>query len=535
MIKNGLALLWKNEDEINRLNVFPVADGDTGTNMALTLENGVRFAKSSDVAGTYLSTLSEGMLLGARGNSGVILSQFFKGFYVELMKCSFIGPGELRNALIRGYKFAYDAVIHPVEGTILSVAREGIEHIRSQITRSSSIEAILSMYIAEMKKTLSFTPEMLSVLKDAGVVDSGAQGFIIIFEGMLKYLYGEVFESGEKIHKDPAVSPLSDLSLFNENSSFEDGYCTEFILQRLKNPKYRQDFSKSDYVSSLKFFGNSLVVVEDAMRVKVHIHTLYPAKVIAFSQQYGEFLSFKIENMQVQHNEHDRLTEKKPEHKPLSVVAVTSGEGMKALFESLGCDAVIDGGATMNTSSAEFLDAFQKLDADEIAVLPNNPNIILAASQAVALSKKKNITVLKSESVMQGYFALAMDIPDSLDVGFRLSQMKSGIENITTICETAASRDYTFHEISCKKGDALALLDGEIVCVTDDWKKSIIDALSAVPDIDEKETCVIFRGKGIPPEDEEILRAGISALYPMLECDFLDAGQEVYRWILGIL
>ena len=316
MIKNGLAFLQQHEEEVNRLNVFPVPDGDTGTNMALTLGNGIRYAKSDENAGAYLRSLSDGMLLGARGNSGVILSQFYRGFADELVRSPLIGPGELRNGLIRGYRTAYEAVVHPVEGTILSVTREGIEHIRTQITRNSSIETILSMYIAEMRKTLSFTPEMLSVLKEAGVVDSGAYGFILITEGMLKCLYGEVIELVD-VPVQKAEQPLVDLSLFNETSEFSDGYCTEFILQRLTNTRYQQNFNKQKFISELRFFGNSIAVVVNGMRVKVHIHTLYPAKVIALAQQYGEFLTFKMDNMQVQHNEHDLEIAKKRSTSPL--------------------------------------------------------------------------------------------------------------------------------------------------------------------------------------------------------------------------
>lgn len=533
MLNNGLAYLQQHEDEVNRLNVFPVPDGDTGTNMALTLGNGVNYAKSNEDAGAYLKSLSDGMLLGARGNSGVILSQFFKGLATTLTRSPMIGPGELRAGLIGGYRAAYDAVVHPVEGTILSVTREGIEHIRSQIGRNSSIESILSMYIAEMRKTLSYTPEMLSVLKEAGVVDSGAYGFILIVEGMLKCLYGELFKPNEAPR--PAVqNPLADLSLFNENSEFSDGYCTEFILQRLNHSRYLQDFSKDDFISELRFFGNSLAVVVDGMRIKVHIHTLYPSKVIAFAQQYGEFLTFKMENMQVQHNERDRIVGAEKVHKALAVVAVVNGEGLKDLFESFGCAIVIDGGTTMNTSSAEFLEAFKQLDADEIVVLPNNPNIILAANQAVELSKRRNITVIPSRSVAQGYFAMAMDIPDSDDAKFRVSQMQSGIDNITTISQTVASRSYSYHEIICKKGDEIALLDGEIVSVGSDFAKAIGDTLAAVEDIDDKETCVVFRGKGVPEEEEGTLAEMIASRYPLLECEFIDGGQEIYHWILGL-
>lgn len=532
MIENGLAFLQQHEGEVNRLNVFPVPDGDTGTNMALTLGNGTRYAKSSEDCGAYLRSLSDGMLLGARGNSGVILSQFFKGFAVEMTRSPLIGPGELRNGLIRGYRTAYEAVVHPVEGTILSVTREGIEHIRTQITRNSSIESILSMYIAEMRKTLSYTPEMLSVLKEAGVVDSGAYGFILIVEGMLKCLYGEVI-----IPKEQNAHPQSglvDLSLFNENSEFTDGYCTEFILQRLNHSRYQQEFSKNDFISELRFFGNSIAVVVDGMRVKVHIHTLYPSKVIAFAQQYGEFLTFKMENMQVQHNEHDRDLNQKKEHKPLSIISVVNGEGMKELFQSFGCDIVIDGGTTMNTSSAEFVEAIEQLDAEEIVILPNNPNIILAANQAVELSKRKNITVIESKSVAQGYFAMAMDIPDSDDAKFRVSQMQSGIDNIATVSQTVASRNYSFHEISCRKGDEIALLDGEIVSVGSDYAKTIADTLSVVPDIEDKETCVIFRGKDVPADREEALYELLSARYPLMDFEFIDGGQEIYHWIVGL-
>ncbi|MBQ3266094.1 MAG: DAK2 domain-containing protein [Ruminococcus sp.] len=533
MIKNGLAFLQQHEEEVNRLNVFPVPDGDTGTNMVLTLGNGVRFAKSGEDAGAYLRSLSDGMLLGARGNSGVILSQFFRGFAVEMARCPVIGPGELRNGLIRGYRTAYEAVVHPVEGTILSVTREGIEHIRSQITRNSSIESILSMYIAEMRKTLSFTPEMLSVLKEAGVVDSGAYGIILIFEGMLKCLYGEVIDPVER-PQAPSETPLIDLSLFNENSEFSDGYCTEFILQRLVNSRYQQEFNRDNFISELRFFGNSIAVVVDGMRVKVHIHTLYPSKVIAFAQQYGEFLTFKMENMQVQHNEHDRIIGTKKAHKPLAVIAVVNGEGMRSLFESFGCDIVIDGGTTMNTSSAEFLEAFDHVDADAVVILPNNPNIILAANQAVQLSKRRDITVIESRSVAQGYFAMAMDIPDSGDVKYRISQMQSGIENIATVSQTVASRGYSYHEISCRKGDEIALLDGEIVSVGSDYAKTIADTLSAIPDIDDKETCVVFRGANVPAEREEELYELLSARYPLMDFEFINGGQEIYHWIIGI-
>ena len=531
MIKNGLANLQTQEDEINRLNVFPVSDGDTGTNMRLTTENGVSYAKTATNAGEYLKRLSEGMLLGARGNSGVILSQFFKGFSTELSRCAAVGVGELRNALIRGYRTAYRAVVNPVEGTILSVAREGIEHIRGQIVRTTTIDQLLAMYVAEMKKTLALTPEMLPVLKEAGVVDSGAMGFIAIVEGMLRYLYGDVMLPQETAA--PAPKQIN-LDLFNENSAFVDGYCMEFILQLMKDAKYNPHFRISAFIEDLKLYGNSIVAVQDGTRVKVHIHTHIPAKIITLAQEFGEFLTFKLENMQVQHNEHDRELTVTKKHKPLAVVAVVNGEGTKKLFSEFGCDVVIDGGATMNTSSQEFIDAFAQIDADAVAVLPNNPNIILAAEQAVSLYGADNITVLPSRSVAEGYFAIAMDERYSDDTEYRLREMRKGLENTVTLCETTASRDYAYHEISCKKGEQIALVDGKIVCVNDDWKQATVDGLGTVEDIDDREACIVFRGEGIAEELEDELREAIEERFPLLEVEFVDGGQSVYHWVIGL-
>ena len=532
MLKNGLAALQAQEDEINRLNVFPVSDGDTGTNMRLTLENGIRYAKTKMNAGEYLKRLSEGMLLGARGNSGVILSQFFKGFYVELSRCALLGVGELRNGLIRGYRVAYSAVVKPAEGTILTVTREGIEHIRGQLTRSTTVEQLFSMYIAEMKKTLAMTPEMLPVLKEAGVVDSGALGFIAVAEGMLKYLYGEVMLPEQT--ESPKPPKQVNFDLFNENSAFEDGYCMEFILQLMNAPKYNCHFRISAYIEDLKIYGNSIVAVQDGRRVKVHIHTLIPAKIITLSQEFGEFLTFKLENMQVQHNEHDKEMKATRQHKRLAIAAVVNGEGMKRLSQDLGCDVVIDGGSTMNTSSQEFIDAFAQIDADAVVVLPNNPNVILAAEQAVGLYGADNITVLPSRSVAEGYYAIAMDVRSSDDTAFRIKEMRDGLANTVSLCETTASRDYAYHEISCKKGEEILLVNNKIVCVNSDWKQAILDGLATVEDIDDREACVIFRGEGVLEEQEDVLREALEEQYPLLEVEFVDGGQSVYHWIIGL-
>lgn len=536
MVRNGLANLQLSEAEVNRLNVFPVPDGDTGTNMCLTLANGVNMAQSHGEIGLYLKELSEGMLLGARGNSGVILSQLFKGMWLELARCTVAGPGELRNALIRSYRVAYSSVIQPVEGTILTVAREGIEHIRSQIGRGTGIDNLLAMLVAEMRKTLSYTPEMLGVLKEAGVVDSGAMGYILIFEGMLKYLYGEVLEPRETAapaHGAPTTGSL-DPELFNENSSFEDGYCMEFILQLLRDPKYTQRFRLQSFIDDLQIYGNSLVVIQDGTRVKVHIHTHKPAKVIMLCQEFGEFLSFKLENMQLQHNEHIRQTTASGPQKALATVAVVSGEGMETCFRDLGCDAVIPGGGTMNPSAQDFLDAFRSLNAACIAVLPNNGNAILAAQQAASLFGGSRIEVLPSKNMVEGYFALAMDVGDSSDADYRLRQMLAGIEGVVTLGQCTASRDYRTGELSCRAGEEIVLHGDELLAAGADPVNCILAALRALPGMDERESCLLFRGAGADEQQEESLQEALQEAYPMLEISCVEADQPLYRWLIGL-
>lgn len=537
MVKNGLANLCEIEEKLNMLNVFPVADGDTGANMHLTLENGIRAAKPAPELGIYLKGLSEGMLYGARGNSGVILSQLFRGLYLELGRYVSANPGELRNAFIRAYKVAYASVVRPVEGTILTVAREGIEHIRTQIDRSTTVETLLSMYIAEMQKSLSYTPELLPELKEAGVVDSGAMGYIAIVEGMLKFLYGEVLVQPVPAAASAAALPAGtapDLSLFNEHSVFEDGYCMEFILQLLRDIRYAQRFRADRYIEELSDFGNSLVVVQDGMRVKVHIHTLKPAKIIALSQEYGEFLTFKLENMQVQHNEHEKKTRPDKKHVPIEVIAVVNGEGMEEIFAGVGCGCVIDGGASMNTSAQEFVDAFRQTDADRVVVLPDNKNSVLAAQQAVTLCGADNITVIPTGSMVEGYFALAMDVADSEDLDFRIRQMRAGAENVVTLAQATAARASSHNGIDCHPGEQIALIGDEVVAVADTWLDAILQGLAKVEDMDDREGCVIFRGYGIDEEREAELRERLAEAYPLLEVDFLYGGQGVYPWLIGL-
>ena len=533
MLRNGLANIRAAEETINGLNVFPVADGDTGLNMRLTLENGLRRAKGRTEIGLYLRDLSEGMLLGARGNSGVILSQIFKGIYQELARCQAANIADMRNALIRGYRVAYQSVVCPVEGTILTVAREGIELIRTQLDRNTSIESLLGMYIAQMRKTLAVTPDMLAVLKEYGVVDSGAVGYITIFEGMYKYLCGETLQdrgSGETV-------PRTDISedIFNENSPFEEGYCMEFILQLMNGDSYNHRFRIATFTEDLKLFGNSIVVTQDGTRVKVHIHTMKPGKVIAMSQEFGEFLTFKLDNMQVQHNEFIRKMPKQERvHRQMAVVAVVNGAGMQKVFTDLGCTVVLDGSSKMNTSTQEFLDAFREANADTIVVLPNNKNIVRAAEQAAAMFGESEIHVLPTTSMVEGYYALSMDIPDEV-TDKRIKAMLSGAGNIVTLSQTIASRDYAHNGIGCKVGEEIALVNDRLVFSCRDTIEAVMGGLHKIEGIADKEYCVIFRGEDVDPAQESILEDAIREEYPLLELQFMDGGQRIYRWLLGVI
>lgn len=557
MLRNGLRNIEAAEREINRLNVFPVADGDTGTNMRLTVENGIRCAHSCRELNGYLSELSRGMLLGARGNSGVILSQIFKGIYLELSRTDEANRTTLQNAFVRGYKVAYESVINPVEGTILTVAREGIEAVRGRKNRDATIESLLEDYIVSMKVVLDKTPDMLPVLGEMGVIDSGGKGYVTIIEGMLMYLRGEVLPDASQSGKAEAARASQadpDFSLFNESSVFDKGYCTEFILQRMTDPNYRQDFYSAQFTSELQALGDSLVIVEDGSRVKIHIHTKNPAPVIEHARQFGEFLTFKLENMSLQHSEYVRdkmaaLSQAQDcdepvceasvrpasgkTRKPLAVIAVANGKGTEALFAEFGCDRILDGGETMNTSSQEFLNAIEKLDAESIVILPNDGNIIMAAEQAVKLSGAQNVHILRSKSIMEGYYALAMDIPDSKETALRIRQMENGIDNISTVAVTRAVRDYEKGGVKCEAGEWIAFLDSNMCAASGNMLDTTLAALAKVDEINDKDVCVIFIGRDADVDADELTER-INEAYPLLECSVLDGGQAIYDIILGI-
>ena len=539
MLRGGLYRILSREEEINELNVFPVPDGDTGLNMRATLQHGLKDATGIAHIGEFLQKVSDGMLLGARGNSGVILSQIFRGFYLEVRRDSRLNVGEFRDMLIRGYQTAYAAVDNPVEGTILTVCREGIENIRPQITKATGIDGLLGMYIAEMKNSLLRTPELLPVLKEAGVVDSGGMGYITIFGGMLDALRGEKSgAAGEpadlpKLHDLPELSE-PDAADFNEETVFTEGYCLSFLLQLMKLPGYTARFNENVFVRDLKAYGNSIVVAQVGNRVKVHIHTLKPGRIINLAQEYGEFLS-------VQRAERDRKiaakarVKKEQEHKPLASVAVANGQGFREAFESFGCDVVLEGGPTMNTSADDFLQAFRSLSADLITVFPNHPNIFMAADQAKDLCPEKRIEILPAKGPAACFTALQMDVRDSTDIDARLESMRRGIESLQEFKITRATRDYNSGDIIVKKGEYIAFGPGGASGSGETLPDAVEAALRTIPDIEDRENVLIFTGEAFDPEMEDALTERIGELSPMLEPSFIPGGQPVYTVILGVL
>lgn len=531
MIRNGLANLKQYEEKVNAMNVFPVTDGDTGTNMCLTLENGIENSKSNEDLGLYLKGLSEGMLLGARGNSGVILSQIFRGFYLELAKDSIADVSELRDAFIRGYKTAYSVVTRPVEGTILTVAREGIENIKNQLGRNIYIPNLFSMYLAEMRKSLAQTPEMLPVLKEAGVVDSGGMGYILIVEGMEKYLFGEEITTSE-LTFSPHNIVYSNENTFNSSSSFNVGYCMEFLLQLLKS---RNSFVLNDFIKSIQLFGDSVVCVQNDEIIKVHIHTKTPSKIIEESQKYGEFISFKLENMQVQCEDMMRKKEESQNkvRKELAIIAISNGEGIKDLFNSFNCDVVIDGGKTMNTSAAEILNALNSVSAEKIVLFPNHENIIKAAEQAVRLSNLDNVVIIPSKNVMECYFALAMDFADECDINERIKEMEKNCDEIHTFQITECVKNCVCNSVICKKGDFVVLEKGDPVACVENYNQ-VLEVFDSLKVFEDAENCIIFTGIDANDFDATQYEKMIQEKFKGVTVSFIDGQQKIYNLIIGV-
>ncbi len=386
-----------------------------------------------------------------------------------------------------------------------------------------------------MKKALQKTPEMLPVLKEAGVVDSGAAGYVYIVEGMVMALRGENVLGGTS--DEPELQPKSenvpDDSLFNAFTPFSDGYCLEFTLQLMKTEGYNQNFSRESFTRKLQTLGESLALVRDGDRIRVHIHVMKPESVISYARGFGEFVSFKLENMQLQHSVRDAKLQKQP-HKAFARVAVVNGEGSAKLFGGLGCDVVIDGGRTMNPGAQDFVEAFSRANADVIAVLPDNKNCFMAARQAADLYSVSKIEIIETVNIAEGYYALCMDVPNSDDAAFRISQMREGVQKLSSFAIAEASRDSSFDGIPIQCGQTLVFFDGKICSASEDSLDAVRDAFGKARDAGRDFDSIFVLCRDANDTDgQDGLRALCEEFWPLADVSFLAAGQPVYRYLIG--
>lgn len=532
MLTNGYRNLKRNIEVIDNLNVFPVPDGDTGTNMTMTLGGGISTITGEECAvGTLMRRLSRGTLLSARGNSGVILSQFVRGMANAAESKSALLVPDFVELMRSGVDCAYGAVIRPVEGTILTVMREGAELLQRQLDSIADFEDCFRRLIAQMKYTLNKTPELLPVLKEAGVIDSGGAGLICIFEGMEMALRGELLDEADAAEAAPTFLQTG-AAAFGPDSVLEYGYCTEFILQLLHAKTDIAAFRLAPVIAALEEMGDSLVAVQDGDLVKVHIHSFEPEKVLAYARQFGEFVTIKIENMSVQHNE--SMAQQPPEKQPYAVVAVTSGAGVADYFSQIGVNLCIEGGQTQNPSAEAFLQAFDQLHAEHILVLPNNSNVVMTARQAAALCPQADVQVIPTRSIAEGYSALSMMDPTASTVEELVRSMSDAIHCVTTGYVTTATRDTCMNGLEIHRGDWIGLDDETIRAVSGDKCSAALTLLRNLPDISDKQVLTAFVGKDVSEAELQQLQSALAADFPLLESGFVRGGQEVYAFIFSV-
>jgi len=541
LVLNGSIRLKNNMNYINDLNVFPVPDGDTGSNMSATMSAGAKAIESLDEPsiGQVCKTLARGMLMGARGNSGVILSQLFSGIAKGLKEYENADPEVFSNALRLGVEQAYAAVINPVEGTMLTVSREGADRAVSIAHSVKDFEQLFEEYIVELDESLQRTPDLLPILKEVGVIDSGAAGFIEVVKGMNDALNGKVYEKKQ----DSGDYKVNLTSI--QNTSGEDfGYCTEFIMQIEK----MNEFNQKDFTSMINPLGDSLVVVQDENILKVHIHTKTPGDALNLAQHYGFFINLKIENMNLQHTEvlihqeiehqdecdcgHDHSHSIAPSiKKKYAIVAVVNGTGLKETFIEMGCDYIIEGGQTMNPSVEEFVQAVEQINADHIIIIPNNKNVLLSAETAAGMIENVDVRVLKAKTISQGYAGLTM-FDATLDIDENLQEMNNYIQNVKTGEVTYAIRDSIYSGVEIKKDHFMGIFDGKIITSNETRLQTCEHILKEM--IDERtEIVTIMYGSDVDENEVEEVENFLSKNYSV-EVEIISGGQDIYSYIMTV-
>ncbi|PWA13467.1 hypothetical protein DCC39_00830 [Pueribacillus theae] len=549
MIYQAASHLSQNKEKINALNVFPVPDGDTGTNMDLTFSSGANEIKKhakneiKDIA----SHFAKGLLMGARGNSGVILSQLFRGFSKAVEAKDVLHSLEFAQALEKGVETAYKAVIKPVEGTILTVAKDAAKKAVSTAKNTNDITEVMKETVAEAKASLSRTPQLLPVLKEVGVVDSGGQGLVVIYEAFLAVLEGkdiadvetDAVSMEEMIRAEHHKNAQSHI----HTDDIEFGYCTEFMIHFRDSKLKEQPFEEEAFRNKLSKLGDSLLVVADDELVKVHIHSEYPGELLTYAQRYGELINIKIDNMREQHSSivqrEEAANVKKAnteaniekEKERFGFVTVAAGKGLVELFKGLGNTEVIFGGQTMNPSTEDIVQAIEKINAETVFVLPNNGNIMMAAEQAAKVASS-HVKIIPTKTIPQGIAALFAFNPD-LDDKMNEKAMKAAMSNVKSGQVTYAVRDTAIDRIQIKENDFLSISEGKIVSTAPTSEEAAKNLLNEMI-TDDNELVTIIYGENISEAETEVLEEYINENFSFMDVEIQNGMQPVYSYIIAV-
>ncbi|MEF2953137.1 MAG: DAK2 domain-containing protein [Blautia sp.] len=535
MFLSGAKNLEAKKEWINELNVFPVPDGDTGTNMTLTIMSAASevSALSDPTMKTLAKAISSGSLRGARGNSGVILSQLLRGFTRVIEKADQVDATTFARAFEKGVETAYKAVMKPKEGTILTVARGAAIKAMEIAEDCENLESFFADVIAEAEAVLARTPEMLPVLKEAGVVDSGGQGLLEVLKGAFDgYLGKEIDLTFEKPKSGVSVKPVS-----AEESDIKFGYCTEFIIMLEKEFPEKEEHAFKEYLMSI---GDSLVVVADDEIVKVHVHTNDPGQAIQKALTYGQLSNMKIDNMRLEHHEKvikeaEKMAAQQAAQEPakeVGFISVSVGDGMGQIFRELGADYLIEGGQTMNPSTEDVLQAIARVNAENIFIFPNNKNIILAANQARDLTEDKNIIVIPTKTIPQGITALISYVPDKT-VEQNTEEMMEAMKNVKTGQITYAVRDTKIDDKEIRQGDIMGIGDHGILAVGKEIEDTAVAMVQEMAD-EDSEIISVYYGADVTAEDAEQFAARLEELYPDFDVELNEGGQPIYYYVVSV-
>ena len=535
LIDHGLRELFLHRDRVNDLNVFPVPDGDTGSNMLLTLMNGYNAIKGFEGDfGTLIDRFAEAIVFGARGNSGVILSQFFKGFSGRLRSAEDIGGEDFVCALESGVASAYKSVAKPVEGTMLTVMREAAEQVRKYFEAGGSgdLRSLNGVFLEAAKLSLENTPELLPVLKAAGVIDSGGAGLVYIFEGINKYLNNEEIEETAPEIEQEKTAPSLDFSEYDTASVFPLGYCTEVLLQLQEG---KPQFNKDMLVEALSSVSESIVVSEQSSRVKIHAHSHHPERVLSVCHEYGEFLTLKIENMTVQHTEAHRVIEVSPQKKEgrIRVIAAADDRVMREKFFEMGADVVINTGMGYNPSAQDFVDACRILECKGILIFPNCKNSVFAAEQALELAGAEDSFVIDSRSPAQCYAALSIMDYESASAGEMAEEVCAAIEGIRTVSVSRAVKNAVYGEETIGKGEMIALFGGTMLSHGPSFTEVASKAVELIDSEEPFDVITLFFGEASSVREREELVAFIEDRFPCVDTDVIETGNELYGLIMS--